>query len=67
MKQNIALPFKPTTLKIFFSTLFDQPTYPSNIFMQNEVAIGNRHMGRLTLLDFLELHPGLAYSSTNKN
>ena len=34
--------------------------------MQNGVAIGNRHMGPLALLDFLELHLGLAYSSTNK-
>src|SRR5258706_7266638 len=34
--------------------------------MQNGVAIGNRHMGSLALLDLLELHLGLAYSSTNK-
>ena len=34
--------------------------------MQNGVAMGNRHMGPLALLDFLELHLGLAYSATNK-
>ncbi len=33
--------------------------------MQNGVSVGNRHMGSLALLDFLELHLGLAGSCTN--
>ncbi|MEP6949262.1 MAG: PD-(D/E)XK nuclease family protein [Ginsengibacter sp.] len=53
-------------MKIFFSTLFDQQTYPENIFLQNSVAIGNRHMGPLALLDFLELHLGLPGSCASK-
>jgi ATP-dependent helicase/nuclease subunit B len=53
-------------LQILFSTLFDQRTYPENIFMQNGVSVGNRHMGPLALLDFLELHLGIPGSCTNK-
>jgi len=48
-------------MKIFFSTLFDSPSYPHNIFMENGVAIGAVHIGPAGLLHFLELHLGVNY------
>jgi hypothetical protein len=51
-------------LKIFFSTLFDKTTYPQNIFLQDGVAIGSRHVGPIGLTSFLELHLGLPNSCT---
>lgn len=47
-------------MKIYFSTLFDQETYPLNIFMENGVAFGARHMGPAALLDYIELHLGIS-------
>ena len=47
-------------MKILFSTLFDEPTYPLNLFMKDGVASGCRHMGPAGLLSFLELHLGLS-------
>ena len=52
-------------MKIFFSTLFDQPTYPINIFIEDGVSAGCRHMGPAGLLSFLELHLGLSRPSEN--
>jgi ATP-dependent helicase/nuclease subunit B len=49
-------------MKIFFSTLFDSPSYPHNIFMENGVAVGAVHMGPAGLLQFLELHLGINYA-----
>jgi PD-(D/E)XK nuclease superfamily len=46
-------------MKIFFSTLFDSPSYPLNIFMENGVAVGAIHLGPTGLLHFLELHLGI--------
>src|SRR5688500_4152503 len=46
-------------MKIFFSTLFDHPSCPHNIFMENGVAVGAIHMGPAGLLHFLELHLGI--------
>jgi hypothetical protein len=47
-------------MKIFFSTIFDSPSYPLNIFMENGVAVGAIHLGPTGLLHFLELHLGIA-------
>ncbi|HET9278627.1 MAG TPA: hypothetical protein VFN95_10575, partial [Flavitalea sp.] len=47
-------------MKIFFSTLFDSPSYPVNIFMENGVAVGALHFGPAGLLHFLELYLGIA-------
>lgn len=52
-------------MKILFSTLFDEPTYPLNLFMKDGVAAGCRHMGPVGLLSFLELHLGLSRPSEN--
>jgi ATP-dependent helicase/nuclease subunit B len=46
-------------MKIFFSTLFDSPSFPHNIFMENGVAVGAVHFGPAGLLNFLELHLGI--------
>ena len=50
-------------MKILFSTLFDEPTYPVNIFMKDGIAAGCRHMGPAGLLSFLELHLGVSKPS----
>src|SRR5215204_1155881 len=47
-------------MKIFFSTLFDSPSYPTNIFMSDGVAVGAVHLGPAGLLHFMELHLGIA-------
>ena len=47
-------------MKIFFSTLFNQSSYPLNIYIENGVATGACHMGPLALLDHLELHLGIS-------
>jgi len=52
-------------MKILFSTLFDEPTYPLNLFMKDGVAAGCRHMGPVGLLSFLELHLGVSRPSEN--
>src|SRR3954470_22500646 len=46
-------------MKIFFSTLFDSPTYPHNIFIENGVAVRAIHIGPAGLLQFLEQHLGI--------
>ncbi|MEI6883809.1 MAG: PD-(D/E)XK nuclease family protein [Bacteroidota bacterium] len=50
-------------MKILFSTLFDEPTYPVNIFMKYGIAAGCRHMGPAGLLSILELHLGVSKPS----
>lgn len=50
---------------VLFSTLFDNPTYPINIFMKDGIAAGCRHIGPAGLLSFLELHLGLSRPSEN--
>jgi len=52
-------------MKILFSTLFDESTYPLNLFMNEGVAAGCRHMGPFGLLSFLELHLGLSRPMSN--
>lgn len=47
-------------MRIFFSTLFDQETYPLNVFSKNGIAVGDLHAGPLGLIGLLELHLGLA-------
>ena len=50
-------------MKIFFSTLFDDSTYPLNIFMKDGIAIGAIHLGPTGLLHFFELHFGIPAST----
>ena len=53
-------------MKIFFSTLFDDSTYPLNIFMKDGVAIGAIHLGPTGLLHFFELHLGIPASTSTQ-
>src|ERR671912_695317 len=52
-------------MKIFFSTLFDSPSYPTNIFMENGPAVGAIHLGPAGLLNFLELHLGITMAESS--
>ena len=51
-------------MKIFFSTLFDNETYPVNIYMKNGIALGDLHLGPIGFISLLELHLGLLKPQT---